>query len=90
MVTATANNNYTFDNWTENGNVVSTNTNYTFTVTGNRTLVANFTMQTISGDTFSVDFEGGMPAGSSTIDADGDGHNWILGSEAFLAYYKSL
>ena len=33
---------YTFANWTENGNVVSTNPNYTFTVTGNRTLVANF------------------------------------------------
>ena len=44
-VTATANMGYTFSNWTENGNVVSTNANYTFTVTGNRTLVANFTQQ---------------------------------------------
>ncbi|MBR5169613.1 MAG: DUF2436 domain-containing protein [Muribaculaceae bacterium] len=24
-----------------------------------------------------VDFEGGLPAGWTTIDADGDGHNWI-------------
>ncbi len=45
-VSATANNGYTFANWTENGNVVSTNASYTFTVTGNRTLVANFTQQT--------------------------------------------
>ena len=44
-VTATANNGYTFTNWTENGNVVSTNANYTFNVTGNRTLVANFQAQ---------------------------------------------
>ena len=44
-VTATANNGYTFTNWTENGNVVSTQASYTFTVTGNRTLVAHFTAQ---------------------------------------------
>ena len=42
-VSATANNGYSFTNWTENGNVVSTNANYTFTVSGDRTLVANFT-----------------------------------------------
>ena len=45
-VTATPNSDYTFTNWTENGNVISTNANYTFTVTGNRTLVANFQAQT--------------------------------------------
>ena len=42
-VTATANSDYTFENWTENGDVVSDNASYTFTVNGNRTLVANFT-----------------------------------------------
>lgn len=42
MVSATANTGYTFTNWTENGSVVSTNANYTFTVTSNRTLVAQF------------------------------------------------
>ncbi len=44
-VTATANSGYTFTNWTENGSVVSTQANYTFTVNGNRTLVANFQAQ---------------------------------------------
>ena len=44
-VTATPANGYTFTNWTEGGNVVSTQANYTFTVTGNRTLVANFQAQ---------------------------------------------
>ena len=44
-LSAVANNGYSFTNWTENGSVVSTNANYTFTVTGNRTLVAHFTQQ---------------------------------------------
>lgn len=42
-LTATANNGYTFVNWTENGTPVSTSANYSFTVTSNRVLVANFT-----------------------------------------------
>jgi len=41
-MTAVPNTNYRFTNWTENGEVVSTDATYTFTVTGNRTLVANF------------------------------------------------
>ena len=41
-VTATAEAGYTFVNWTENGNLVSNEASYTFTVAGNRTLVANF------------------------------------------------
>ena len=34
---------YSFANWTEGGVVVSTSSNYTFTATGDSTLVANFT-----------------------------------------------
>jgi hypothetical protein len=41
-LTATANEGYTFVNWTENDNVVSTNATYTFVVNEGRTLVANF------------------------------------------------
>lgn len=41
-VTATANTGYTFGNWTEGATVVSTSAAYTFTLNGNRTLVANF------------------------------------------------
>ena len=41
-VTATPNMGYSFVNWTENGTTVSTNASYTFTVTGDRDLVANF------------------------------------------------
>jgi uncharacterized protein (TIGR02145 family) len=45
-VTASANSGYTFSNWTENGSQVSTSSSYTFTLTSNRTLVANFLQQT--------------------------------------------
>ncbi|MDR0799417.1 MAG: T9SS type A sorting domain-containing protein, partial [Dysgonamonadaceae bacterium] len=41
-VKATANNGYIFTNWTENGIIASSNATYTFSVTANRTLVANF------------------------------------------------
>lgn len=41
-VSATPNEGYTFSNWMENNNVVSSDANYTFTVTGNHYLTANF------------------------------------------------
>ena len=41
-VTATANTGFVFNNWTENGAVVSTSASYQFTVASNRALVANF------------------------------------------------
>ena len=37
---------YTFTNWTEGGSIVSTSANYTFVITQNRSLVANFTATT--------------------------------------------
>ena len=66
-VTATANAGYTFTNWTENGNVVSTNANYTFTVTGNRTLVANFAQQqfTITALVDPSQWAGGVEGGGT-------------------------
>ena len=42
-VYASANYNWLFVNWKENGIIVSTNAGYTFTVSSNRNLVANFT-----------------------------------------------
>jgi hypothetical protein len=41
-VIAVANSGYSFVNWTVSGNIVSTSTNYTFTASGNQSLVANF------------------------------------------------
>ena len=44
-VTATPAEGYAFVNWTENGEVVSTEAEYAFTVTGDRSLVANFVLK---------------------------------------------
>ena len=41
-VTAIANPNYTFTNWTENNSQLTTNASYSFIVTEDRTLMANF------------------------------------------------
>jgi hypothetical protein len=48
ILTAMANTGYTFSNWTENGTQVSANASYSFTVTGNRTFVANFTANPVN------------------------------------------
>ena len=44
-VTATPNEHYNFVNWTENGDEVSTDAEYSFTVSDDRSLVANFEKQ---------------------------------------------
>ena len=43
-LTATANENYTFVNWTKDGVEVSTDTTYSFTVTEDAAFIANFTL----------------------------------------------
>ncbi len=66
-VTATPASGYTFTNWTENGNVVSTNTSYTFTVNGNHTLVANFTANTYTINVSANPSNGGTATGGGTF-----------------------
>ena len=70
-ITATANNGYTFTNWTENGNVISVNANYTFALSTNRTLVANFTAAAAM-DTVSLSSNpaaGGTTSGGGTFNS---------------------
>ena len=49
-VTATPADGYMFTNWTRNGNVVSTSASYTFTVSEDISLVANFAAGVMIGD----------------------------------------
>jgi len=65
-VHATANTGYTFINWTENGTQVSTNANYTFTVNGNRNLVAHFQLQTYNITVSADPTAGGNVTGGGT------------------------
>jgi hypothetical protein len=79
-VTATAESGYLFVNWTENGEEVSTNPEYSFKVTGSRDLVANFeeveppTLYTVKLDpvtngTATVSAEGVSPAAEISVEA---------------------
>ena len=125
-LSASANSGYSFTSWTKNGVTISTNSTYSFTVTGNASYVANFTAtvppsptleviaeyypdandpyspyvkvswgeptppEPIEGDYY--DFEGGLPAGWTVIDANGDGYTWIATSAvpSTWSYYESL
>ena len=64
-LTATANDGYRFVDWTEDGNEVSTEATYTFTVSSDRSLVANF--ERVHAITVAADpEEGGTVTGGST------------------------
>ena len=62
---ATPNAGYAFVNWTENGAVVSAAPNYTFTVSGDRTLAANFASGVVI-TTASAPLSGGTTDGSGS------------------------
>ena len=64
--TASPNNGYNFVNWTENGNVVSTNASFSFTVTGSRMLVANFQAQSFTITATADPVNGGTVTGGGT------------------------
>ena len=66
-VTATAKHGYRFKNWTENGMEVSTEPSYTFTVTGNRTLVVVFTPKSYEIALSANPSSGGTVSGGGSI-----------------------
>jgi len=67
-LTTTPNTGYSFTNWTEGGTIVSTNTTYSFTVTGSRTLNANFKISTNSLSVTALPTQGGIVSGSGIYD----------------------
>lgn len=63
---------YIFSNWTENGNEVSTNATFTFTVNSNRDLVANFKAQSQTSCTINVSADpnnGGTVTGGGVFES---------------------
>jgi uncharacterized repeat protein (TIGR02543 family) len=62
-VTATPATGYQFVNWTQGGSSVSTSASYSFTVTSDITLVANFTLASFTVITSSSPAEGGTTTG---------------------------
>ncbi len=66
-VSAAPSSGYNFVNWTEGGNAVSGNANYTFTLNGPRTLVANFTQVTYAVSVNATPAVGGTVNGGGTF-----------------------
>ena len=65
-LTATANEGYNFTNWTDGTTVVSTNATYAFTVDGDRSLKANFTLKSYTIATTANPVDGGVVTGAGT------------------------
>ena len=82
-LTATANEGYTFSNWTENGVVVSSSASYSFTVEGPRNLVANFTLNSYEISASANPNAGGTVNGAGTYN---HGSNCILIATANEGY----
>lgn len=67
-LSAMANEGFTFVDWTEDGQVVSTSLEITFTVTSNRFLVANFSLNTYEITLEALPEEGGTVMGEGLYD----------------------
>jgi len=68
-VAASANTGFTFTNWTEGTNIVSTSANYQFTIAGNRTLVANYNAIPYTVEVSSNPLLGGTTTGGGTFNS---------------------
>lgn len=80
------NGDFEFVNWTENGQVVSSNAVYSFTVESDRTLVANFKLETLSDDfNDGVIDESLWTTRGSVFESDG-----LLTMQGNDGYYNSL
>ena len=66
-VNALPNSGYSFANWTENGNIVSSNASYNFTLNSNRTLVANFTVNQLTVSVSANPVAGGSATGGGSF-----------------------
>lgn len=66
-VTATANQNWNFLDWTENGVPVSASPAYTFNASANRNLVANFSLNQVTVSTSALPLAGGTTSGGGTV-----------------------
>ena len=71
-LTAAANSGHTFENWTENGSVVSSGVTYSFIVSGNRSLVANFATASTNITTHTQALTSGWNWWSTYIEPEGD------------------
>jgi hypothetical protein len=91
IVSAAPRSGYRFINWTENGQEVSPDPDYTFTATNNLTLVANFTLReewVVEADFTAEPLSGMAPLSVQFADESTGsiaGWTWYFGDEDFLS-----
>lgn len=83
ILTATANTGYSFVNWTEGGQEVAATSDYSFTATSDRSLVANFSINSYSISASSSTVSGGKVTGSGVYNY---GSSITLNATAFAGY----
>lgn len=66
VLNAIPNTGYDFLNWTENGNIVSSQAQYSFTANANRELTANFQIKTYNVTVLANPVDGGLVSGTGT------------------------
>lgn len=80
---ATPSTGYSFVNWTENGNIVSQNPEYSFTVTENRNLTAHFFIETYSVSITADPTSGGSINGAGSYNS---GENVTINAQPNAGY----
>lgn len=97
-ITATANEGYTFNNWTLSGSEVTTNASYTFTVSADATYTANFSILSYTITTTADPAAGGVVSGGGTYEYNSEQYlsatantgyifvNWTLNNEVVSTY----
>ncbi len=83
-VSASAGNGYTFTNWKENGTTVSSEPNYSFTVTGERNLTAHFSTSTYAIALDAQPSDGGSVTGGGSYEFGETATVSALTNEGFI------
>jgi uncharacterized repeat protein (TIGR03803 family) len=83
-VTATTNTYYTFDGWSVNGTNVSTNASFSFTLTGDISLVANFNQTQYTIGVSALPEAGGMVSGGGTFGGGGTNRVTATANSGYL------
>lgn len=97
-ITATANEGYSFVNWTLSGSEVTTNASYTFTVSADATYTANFEINNYTITTTADPTAGGVVSGGGSYEYNSEQYlsatantgyifvNWTLNNEVVSTY----
>ena len=89
-ITATANEGYTFNNWTLSGSEVTTNASYTFTVSADATYTANFSILSYTITTTADPAAGGVVSGGGTYEYNSEQYLSATANTGYIFVNRTL